>query len=181
MVVPICISYFVLETVVRRSGRSVARKDYSMKQESDDGSSSSSPPSSASDSIPLSEKEKSEENTESDDVEEEADASYDSDESFDVVPPKRAKTTGAKQSGRKQATKGGGKAGSAKSRSSAGSGTGRKSSKAPAATALPHAPKPVKPWQKTGEPAMEGDINVPPRKLRKGEKKMLKYRCVIMI
>ncbi|VDL76035.1 unnamed protein product [Nippostrongylus brasiliensis] len=49
---------------------------------------------------------------------------------------------------------------------------------APAATKTvrPFATKPPKPWQKVNEPVMQGDIVVPPRALRRGEKKMLKFR-----
>ncbi|KHJ87308.1 DNA repair protein Rad4 [Oesophagostomum dentatum] len=38
--------------------------------------------------------------------------------------------------------------------------------------------KPLKPWQRTEETVMEGDIVVPPRALRKGEKKMLQFRIL---
>lgn len=43
--------------------------------------------------------------------------------------------------------------------------------------ARPAKAKPPKPWQKVNEPVVQGDIVVPPRELRRGEKKMLKFRC----
>ncbi|KIH65548.1 DNA repair protein Rad4 [Ancylostoma duodenale] len=39
-----------------------------------------------------------------------------------------------------------------------------------------NASKPPKPWQRTEQPVVEGDIVVPPRALRRGERKMLKFR-----
>ncbi|VDM79100.1 unnamed protein product [Strongylus vulgaris] len=91
------------EAIVRRSRRSLARKDYSMKQEDDEISSSSS--SSGSDSENLSDVLKSEASSEGV-AAEGGNASYDSDESFEVVPQKRARGSGSgKQSGRRQPAK----------------------------------------------------------------------------
>ncbi|VDM65262.1 unnamed protein product [Strongylus vulgaris] len=78
-----------VEPDVRRSRRNVARKDYSVKQESDD-TLSSSPQSSGSENV--SDAMKSEASIDNDTMEE-SDASYDSDESFEVIPQKRAKST----------------------------------------------------------------------------------------
>lgn len=36
--------------------------------------------------------------------------------------------------------------------------------------------KPLKPWQRTDQPVVEGDIVVPPRALRRGEREMLRFR-----
>ncbi|VDM70220.1 unnamed protein product [Strongylus vulgaris] len=140
-----------------------------MKQEDDEISSSSS--SSGSDSENLSDVLKSEASSEGV-AAEGGNASYDSDESFEVVPQKRARGSG---SGKQRTSAGS----STKSRASNGSGTTRKSAKASAVPALPRASKPIKPWQRTGEPVVEGDVVVPPRPLRKGEKKMLKFRCAV--
>ncbi|KAK5970372.1 hypothetical protein GCK32_014728, partial [Trichostrongylus colubriformis] len=43
-------------------------------------------------------------------------------------------------------------------------------------SARPASSKPLKPWQKLNEPVVQGDIVLPPRNLRKGERKMAKFR-----
>ncbi|RCN25723.1 hypothetical protein ANCCAN_28562, partial [Ancylostoma caninum] len=64
--------------------------------------------------------------------------------------------------------------GSTKPRNSRGASKG--SPKISAGSTRAIVSKPPKPWQRTEQPTVEGDIVVPPRTLRRGERKMLKFR-----
>ncbi|KAK6747092.1 hypothetical protein RB195_000370 [Necator americanus] len=164
--------------VMRRSKRDIVRKDYASKKTNDDISpSSSSADDSNSGSVPDAAKSESESETDS---EEKGSDSYDSDESFDFVPPKRKRDSqsgkkrgGAEQSGKRRNTNQSGSTGSRSSNEKS-----RNSSKTSTSLPRSYVNKPAKPWQRTSEGVIEGDVVVPPRALRKGEKKMLKFRII---
>ncbi|ETN74923.1 DNA repair protein Rad4 [Necator americanus] len=164
--------------VMRRSKRDIVCKDYASKKTNDDISpSSSSADDSNSGNVPDDAKSESESETDS---EEEGSDSYDSDESFDFVPTKRKKDSqsgkkrdGPAQSGKRRNTNQSGSTGSRSSNEKS-----RNSSKTSTSLPRSYVNKPAKPWQRTSEGVIEGDVVVPPRALRKGEKKMLKFRII---
>ncbi|WKY03883.1 hypothetical protein Q1695_005109 [Nippostrongylus brasiliensis] len=171
----------------RRSERNVKRKSYVMKKDDDEGSLSSSS-SSADDSEDKDVSEASLSEAE-DSADEASSVTRDSEESDASFIPKASTKKAAKGSTKKSGGGGGGRGGGktkapskgARREKSQSSSSPRKSGTsegAPAATKTvrPFATKPPKPWQKVNEPVMQGDIVVPPRALRRGEKKMLKFR-----
>ncbi|KAK6027684.1 DNA repair protein Rad4 [Ostertagia ostertagi] len=161
---------------VRRSGRNVVRKSYVVKDDDGEDSLSSSPSASDSESEGVGLATTS---TEPDTETEASSVAEDPDDSDASFTPSKAQ----------QPKRGSGGKGGGSSRPQARSSKTEREvflssllpvSNAPTKTqaSRPTSSKPLKPWQKVNEPVTLGDIVVPPRALRRGERKMAKFRIL---
>ncbi|KAJ1351304.1 hypothetical protein KIN20_007290 [Parelaphostrongylus tenuis] len=168
------------DTEVRRSGRIVKKKIPKDNEDAIRSSISSSAPDDSDDYVAPKEDD-SENDSEENSVETDEEW-HGSDAKNSKSPAKKQKVSDSqKRSGNKQIK--GSKTreksqskGCAKSRT--GEGIDLKTAPITPAAARTYVSKPPKPWQKTSETIVESGIVVPPRMLRRGEKKMLKFRIL---
>ncbi|XGW29854.1 hypothetical protein V3C99_009139 [Haemonchus contortus] len=179
---------------VRRSDRNVVRKSYVIKDDDDDDqeSPSSSSASESESEVPSSVEASSEEPDSETEVSSVDEDPEDSDASFVPSKAKQSKRSSVEKSGssgrpqnksskterKSHVSSKGGKSTAGKSTKSRGACSAREATILNQPQQRPASSKPLKPWQKTSQPVVLGDIVVPARMLRRGERKMLKFRII---